>query len=255
MAIAYESLLTTPQIISVDSMHFHSSSTDTAYYATTPLLFFDTQYWWSVRGINAWDTTAWMPSRKFATQQKVSLSAPADAATNISTIPQLKWTAMTGTDYYIIQYDTSALFTSPVQVIRYADTVTYNITDELLGFTTYHWRVASVSAIDTTVWNERSFTTGSGIGIEESALSPQNISIYPNPCRGKLSIEMNSSSTGEIRLTLSDILGQQLINHEVQLKNGKNVHHLNLEGFSKGIYMLKLQDGSNTLTRKVILDY
>jgi hypothetical protein len=255
LAFAVDSILTSPVIITVDSSHATFKTTDTIVYGTSPVLFFDTKFYWSVRSRNAFDTSAWMPSKNITTIDLVTLTTPANGLTNVSTKPTFKWSLIKGISHYTLQYDTSSLFTNPVMDSVYADTVQYIITNQLLAHTKYYWRVKAVSSVDQTLWCAAfNFTTGGGIGVESQTFNRDNVNIYPNPCQGKLVVEIESSLQGSAILTLSNILGQKLITREINLKNGFNSTTLNLDDFSNGIYLLSIQSDKSTYTRKVNLD-
>jgi hypothetical protein len=255
IALAFDSLMTSPQIITVDSGSCATNYSGVVQYMVTlPVLEFGKTYWWTVRARNAFDTTAWMTSRRFYTDSTVTLYAPANAATEVSTMPQFDWRVMAGTDNFVLQYDMNSGFTAPTTINT--DTVSkFTVTSELEGFETYYWRVRSMTSVDTSIWSTvRSFTTGSGIGVTEQSWNSENISIYPNPCQGKLGVEIESAAAATITLNVSNILGQQLISNVHTVKAGKNNIQLNLDHLTDGIYLLTIQGEKNTITRKVILD-
>lgn len=256
VALAFDSAMTSPLIFSVDSSSILKNSVDTAVYSYSPILLFDTIYYWTVRARNGSDTTAWMTVRSFATIDTVALISPLTAAVNTSTLPELKWKKLLGTDYYILQYDTTALFENPIDIVVETDTLNmHTFTTELLDHQTYYWRVKSFAAADSSNWcKEWSFTTGSGIGIDDNRLTTINVNTYPNPCRGNLNVDIDCLQSGKISLSLSNIIGQVVLTREILVKTGKNSTALNLGLLTNGIYLLKIQGENYVNTRKVILD-
>ncbi|HWS26902.1 MAG TPA: M36 family metallopeptidase [Xanthomonadales bacterium] len=74
-----------------------------------------------------------------------ALSAPANAAVDVSVSPVLNWTAATQADEYVVEIATDAAFAN----IVYTRTVAGNshtVQTSLQGSTLYHWRVRSTNA-------------------------------------------------------------------------------------------------------------
>ncbi len=254
IAFSLDSNMTSPQIVTVDSSSVARNLAQVIQYAkaTSPTLLFDTVYYWSVRARNVYDTTDWVEIRKFKTLNTVTLSSPANGATT-TTVPELKWVALKNTDHYILQLDTVAGFTNPVEYI--VDTNLYKITDELEAFTTYYWRVKSITAVDTSGWSSVwSMETGAGIGIAEASFSNESISMFPNPCSGRLNVDIESTNSGQLVMSISNIIGETVFSKNLQLRTGKNNLQFNLDHLVSGIYLVKFEGADKTITKKLVID-
>lgn len=76
------------------------------------------------------------------------------------------------------------------------------------------------------------------------------ISIYPNPTKNIIKLNVKDPNNPIIELICYDLLGQRLI----QLRN-LNISELNLENYSRGTYVIKLTTKSGqVITKKVIRD-
>jgi hypothetical protein len=256
VALAFDSAFTSPVIFSIDSSSAYiTSGIDTVMHGFCPVIAFDSVYYWSVRARNNFDTSAWMPFRTFSTPVKVKLISPADNATAVTTLPTFIWHHIIGADQYVLQYDTSATFTAPVVKTFGMDTLSFTPAAELLPFTTYYWRVKAVSTVNETPWgDERNFTTTSPISVPELTLNNDQILVYPSPSRGKLTVEIGCNQSANVNLVLSNILGQQVMTQTIQMKAGANSVYLHLDDLTNGIYVLRIQSGSQVITRKVVLD-
>lgn len=99
--------------------------------------------------------------------QAPSLTAPANGATNVSSVPSLTWIAVTGATSYDVYFGTAA---SPPMVVNTTST-TY--TPSLLNpSTTYSWKITaknSVGSAPSTIW---SFTTSVAGTPSVAAISP-----------------------------------------------------------------------------------
>jgi len=71
-----------------------------------------------------------------------------------------------------------------------------------------------------------------------------SLSIYPNPSTNLLNVK--STLEGEINYTIYNILGKQVLNGTI--KNNVINHNL-----TSGLYLLKLDNGSNAITKKIIV--
>jgi hypothetical protein len=78
------------------------------------------------------------------------------------------------------------------------------------------------------------------------------VRIYPNPANGAIFIESPVGSTKEISLQVYSVIGK-LVYTESYSNNGQ-AHQVNLSSIeAEGIYFLKLQSGSEQITRKITL--
>jgi hypothetical protein len=70
------------------------------------------------------------------------------------------------------------------------------------------------------------------------------ISVYPNPSRNIFYLKTGLSKSNEIKLSLTDLEGRELMNKNYFVnKNG--IYSLDLSEFSAGIYFLKLRNAES----------
>jgi hypothetical protein len=76
------------------------------------------------------------------------------------------------------------------------------------------------------------------------------ITIYPNPSRGKFTVEVNSSrSNGSMQLSIYNMLGQLMYSDTFTEK--KKELNLNLP---KGIYQLQIETNLGKANKKVVVE-
>lgn len=76
--------------------------------------------------------------------------------------------------------------------------------------------------------------------------SSEQLSFYPNPVTdGKIFISGRQSISKEV--TISDVLGKIVIQNTLTTKE------LNISSLKPGIYMIKIKEAENTVTRKLIV--
>ncbi len=201
-------------------------------------------FYYKVRLYNNVDTSKWSNVRSLSTVDKVTLSAPADDATNVVVTTNFSWTEIRGTKYYVLEYDTSAAFTAPTKVN--VTGLSYDPPTNLLSQTDYYWRVRAVTERDTTpVWDEYHFKTYFGVGIDEN--SAVSYSVYPNPTSGIFNVTIESASSA--RLEILNVLGDVVLSQD-NLVNGVNT--ISMSSLNNGVYMLRLYIDGNMSTSRII---
>ena len=88
-------------------------------------------------------------------------------------------------------------------------------------------------------------------GVEPSPTEiHSSLSVYPNPTSGEINISLNSQAETLNDIVVTDILGRQVA---VVKGQNKDYYSLDLSGMSKGIYIVKFNFASGSVTRKVSL--
>jgi len=115
------------------------------------------------------------------------------------------------------------------------------------------FRIVSVGAphiatsIDNVVWE-------STLGIKDSKLSSFNI--YPNPSADRnitVSYDSDTNASEKNNISVYNLTGTKVFETDMTNNSGSNMQNLNLSALSSGIYIMKLQSGKNTATKKLIL--
>lgn len=216
---------------------------------------FGTQYFWKFSAIHALDTLTEGPFA-FSVVDKVSLSAPANNATNIPLIPTLEWTKIGGVLKYSIEVSASSSMNDPyvyhVDATTEAGTEQFKIPVNVLdSAATYYWRVKAISSRDTSDWSNTWSFRCAAVGIDDQPLV-NGIRVYPSPAADLFSIQLKSSVQGKAMLTLYDLLGKVRLQREVNVVNGA-VKNVALGNVTSGIYMLKLEAQGSSFTSKLIV--
>ncbi len=117
-------------------------------------------------------------------------------------------------------------------------------------------RIAAFVQNDITNEIYQSATTDSvniSTSVNNNMSDGSDFNVYPNPARDQLNIYMNSTETGEFKITLHDQMGRTVM--EEAWDKWLNVKSLDVSFLPKGIYFLRIKDGSDRLkgVRKVII--
>lgn len=94
---------------------------------------------------------------------------------------------------------------------------------------------------------------GNATTVTELQMTPtdlEGISVYPNPANEIIFIEANDG-IGQVTITLSDLDGNVIVIANEQLP-GRNT--IDVSDLKEGIYVVKLSDQKNVITKKIVID-
>ncbi len=218
-------------------------------------LMFGVTYYWRVSAMHTQDTSIWTEPWSFETINTVYLETPI-AGDTVDLFPLLEWEEQTGIESYEMQYSTSESFVDAE--INYIDVpeASFKILFSLVEEMEYFWRVRAIRDGDTTEWSAtwNFYTPFPPIGINNSILQKENIQIYPNPSTGILNVELNPLEKSMVRISVMDLLGQKVYDNRFNFDQGTQVQKIDLNMFENGLYILRLESGSNVYNQKFILD-
>ena len=79
-------------------------------------------------------------------------------------------------------------------------------------------------------------------------------SVFPNPFNSTVKIDFELSSSEKVLINIYDVKGRQIINIlDRNLTGGNHRIQWNAKNISSGLYFIKMQAKSKTLTEKVLL--
>lgn len=176
------------------------------------------------------------------------VSSPVNGATNVGTVNvQITANIVYGATSYTIELNTSPDFTG-TSIVR--SSAVFNqrsiIFDALQPGTTYYNRTRTNLPSD---WGPvRSFTTASlpPAPLAQAAQEDGRIRIYPNPFVSTFTTEVHEGTN--VNVAVFDVTGKQIINESTS--KGKSLQ-LGDE-LSKGVYILRIQDGANVTIHRMI---
>ena len=114
--------------------------------------------------------------------------------------------------------------------------------------------------VNPTSYNVYAATYGRGVfsGVFNTAVlsteeiaTNKKVSIYPNPVKDNLNININDFS-GEVFIKIIDVNGREVLNKTITNFNGSNT--VELSRFASGIYILKLTGEGLNYSEKIILE-
>ncbi|HTF03009.1 MAG TPA: T9SS type A sorting domain-containing protein [Bacteroidia bacterium] len=114
--------------------------------------------------------------------------------------------------------------------------------------------VSKTNTVQNTGYMARfSLDSVSTVGMTENIIPTGNFLIFPSPTSGNLTVEVNDLQGEDVRITVTDMLGQVVIDRKTTDNFGTLQEPLDLSTLSNGVYMVMVQIGNAVpMTQKVI---
>jgi len=118
---------------------------------------------------------------------------------------------------------------------------------------TYYWRVKAIQGLDTTFWSATwSFTTANETSIDEQM--QQAFTIYPNPANDYFQLKTEVITGQKAKLEIYNIIGSKVYAQDVSFGADKQLVTIQLDNFKTGLYFVKLINGNNAFTQRLIIE-
>lgn len=91
------------------------------------------------------------------------------------------------------------------------------------------------------------------VGIAESALTSNNVMVYPNPFADQIQVDLYLSNPEKIKVELYSVLGSKIMEMpEKEYTSGLQSIQLNIgNDVPEGIYLLRIRSGNQMITKKI----
>lgn len=168
----------------------------------------------------------------------------------------------------------TANFTSAVG----GSTYTYNFTNTSNGATSYSWNFGD-SQTATTASPSHTYTangtytvtltaTGAGncsdvhtatvtivgVGINEVTNNIQGIRLFPNPNNGAAQLEISSADAGIVTVSVTDMMGREVMAFNKEISGGKNLVNLTTSEFANGLYFVNVHNGAESKVVRMVVN-
>ena len=80
-----------------------------------------------------------------------------------------------------------------------------------------------------------------------------NLEIYPNPSRDVFNVSFISDTKQDLTIRILNIIGEELINENLEQFIGEYTKQINLSDNAKGIYFLEIETNDGVINKKFIL--
>ncbi|MFT7031765.1 MAG: beta-glucanase (GH16 family) [Cyclobacteriaceae bacterium] len=129
--------------------------------------------------------------------------------------------------------------------------ITDYIDNSITSGTDYFYKILSINSFGESEFSNISIPVERVVASLLKELITENVSVYPNPAKSKVTIHFNHSfgSLASIKLELYNYLGQSIISKDV-IENRELT--LDLTGLHSGIYFIKIFNKDQIITKKLI---
>ena len=80
-----------------------------------------------------------------------------------------------------------------------------------------------------------------------------NLAIYPNPSRDVFNVTFTSETIQDLKIRILNLIGEELINENLQQFIGEYTKQIDLSNNAKGIYFLEIETNDGVINKKLIL--
>lgn len=174
------------------------------------------------------------------------LKQPADGAASPEQAPTLSWQRATDATRYRIEVATNDNFSNTVRTAEVTDTF-YTVTPQL-GGGIFYWRVTSLNDCGFSTSGIFDFTIQAA-GVHE--WQGQQVTIAPNPTNALLFIRFAQTLSEALNVEVFSLNGQLLQRH--RFDNAGTELSLNLSEYPAGVYLVRLVNGNDALTERILL--
>ena len=133
-----------------------------------------------------------------------------------------------------------------------------DINSGLVGFTNTEMELFTDSFVVDITNGANGWLPNQTIALDATTLSNDNFEIsglqlYPNPTSGSLNIQFNSRNQGTVKVTLFDVKGRTILQRDFENVGTSFTKSMDLESVANGIYIVKIQEGSYSSSKKILL--
>jgi Secretion system C-terminal sorting domain len=90
------------------------------------------------------------------------------------------------------------------------------------------------------------------LAVASVSMVPTDVTVYPNPAQGETSLDFTSINNEQVRISLCDVAGREVaVIANSTFNAGKQHVSFNTASLEKGLYFIRLQSGSQSVTRKI----
>jgi hypothetical protein len=115
------------------------------------------------------------------------------------------------------------------------------------------WCDPTGGAYRSTLWTPLVFWTQPASIRVEGGSAINNLTIYPNPSRDIFNVSFTSDTKQDLRVRIFNVIGEELINENLEQFIGEYTKQINLSENAKGIYFLEIETNDGIINKKLIL--
>lgn len=186
------------------------------------------------------------PSYKFGVDSAVLVTPFVTNADSVTF--WAKGNSISGPSTLYVSYSTDSVNWTPITNVSNLPTTAANLSiplQQATGYIRFFYDkdVGNLGMDDLKIYS-------STVGISESPIKKDEISIYPSPTNGPLNIRLTEKAGVTPLFEIYDLLGNKVFSGLGERKS-KGVYFLDLVGRNRGYYLLKIINGNQVITRRI----
>ena len=178
----------------------------------------------------------------------VSAGADTVVCWYVTSVP-LNGSASNYTDFHWTT-DGSGTFSSPTS---FYTTYLPTLAEKILGHVDVKLNAIPNLPCTEAVISTKRITFDDCVGIDVKNNNKLGLLIQPNPAHGTITIGIRGITSGTALLSISSVDGKTISQENLECNTSPVVRKMDISGFAKGIYFVKLQAGTKTITEKMIV--
>lgn len=80
-----------------------------------------------------------------------------------------------------------------------------------------------------------------------------NLQLYPNPTQDVLWLDVDIDQNADFTLSIYNLKGEVMETTSYQTLQGKNACYLDLSDYAEGVYILRMENGSQSIAKKIVV--
>ncbi|MBP6531987.1 MAG: fibronectin type III domain-containing protein [Bacteroidia bacterium] len=162
-------------------------------------------------------------------------------------------------DYDIRLYNSSM---TQLSISQNGGTTSETIIRNTTTAATYYIRVYGYNGVfsTTSCYNLRVNVSGTNFRSSDDLSSEvatpifNDFTVYPNPTHGEVNVGFSSLKNETITVRIFDMVGKTILTNEIGVDQGDNKFSFDLANLTKGIYFVELNNSSERLVKKLIIE-
>jgi len=91
------------------------------------------------------------------------------------------------------------------------------------------------------------------VSVKNVQSTVQSLNVYPNPFSSHAEVSFTSAKAGVMTEKITSIIGSEVYSKEIEVAVGQNVHAIERNNLSAGVYFYTISDGVSTFTKRLVI--